>query len=366
MKSDVIIIGAGVLGVSLGYHLSKAGKSVVIVEKEPGFAIHASGKNAGMFRLLYKHPQLTEWAYRSQITWPNEVTKNCFQATGSLIAGRTLPNHHRELFEGKSIYDSNKGHPPIACVYSKNDGLLDSYSYVSKLARLSAVNGIKYFFKSEINSIEKIGNNWMATTRDNRVFQAPWVVNAAGAWINDFLTPNYARSIVDAKPYARHLFVVKGWKDFEWPEKNIGYYWDEKTKWYMRKWDTNTKLVSICDKLPARPETFIPEKSIERRLANKLLYALPNIAESLSLGRSWYCFRTYTDDALPIWGEDFQHSGLFWLAAFGGFGMSTSFAASYDAACYISGKSVSISADFLPSRVQQKDKQFMTQAIGNN
>ena len=68
---------------------------------------------------------------------------------------------------------------------------------------------------------------------------------------------------------------------------------------------------------------------------------------------SWHCFRTYTDDQLPIWGFDPEAKGLFWLAAFGGFGMSTSFGATLDAAKAISGENIAISGDFSPSRVRK-------------
>ena len=44
MENEVIIIGGGVLGISLGYHLGALGIQTLILEKEPYPAAHASGK----------------------------------------------------------------------------------------------------------------------------------------------------------------------------------------------------------------------------------------------------------------------------------------------------------------------------------
>ncbi|MCB0346448.1 MAG: FAD-binding oxidoreductase, partial [Bdellovibrionales bacterium] len=65
-QPEVVIIGAGILGISLAYHLARRGRTVVVLERESTYGAHASGKTAGMFRQLYRNPQLTEWAKRSR------------------------------------------------------------------------------------------------------------------------------------------------------------------------------------------------------------------------------------------------------------------------------------------------------------
>ena len=75
----------------------------------------------------------------------------------------------------------------------------------------------------------------------------------------------------------------------------------------------------------------------------------------LQIGKSWHCFRTYTEDKLPIWGFDPNTNGLFWLAGFGGLGMSTSFGATFDASQALQNKAVNVTDDFLAtnSRVRK-------------
>ena len=47
---DYLIVGAGIIGLTVGYELRKKypGKSIAIMEKEPDVALHASGRNSGV------------------------------------------------------------------------------------------------------------------------------------------------------------------------------------------------------------------------------------------------------------------------------------------------------------------------------
>ena len=352
---DVLVIGAGALGVSVAYHLAKAGRQVVVLEKEASYAHHSSGKNAGMIRQLYRHPQLTEWTKRSIAGWPEEVKSRAFQQTGSLIVGRKLPEHHTELFEQRQVSVCFDGHTSeLPAVYCATDGLLDPGDHVSALYQCTDKQFVSYHFKTEVKGLEKTGELWKVEAQqcgDTLTFETPWVVNAAGAWLNDFLD-KHEELKVDAEPFARHLFVMDGWEQDYMPEPDVGFYWEEERRWYMRLWEQKKRLISICDMVAACPETFVPDPHIQERVATQLLSALPEQAEQLQLGQFWHCFRTYTDDLLPIWGEDSRQKGLFWLAAFGGFGMSTSFAAAEDAASYMCGKDPGITEQFLPGRVR--------------
>ena len=354
MRREVVIIGGGVLGTTLAYHLSKLRISCVVLEREPVVGAHASGKNAGMMRQLYRHPQLTEWAKRSISSWPAELRESCFTQTGSLVVGRTVPDHHPELFEQRYLPAQTDGNAEsLPAVYTATDGLLDSPNYVQRVKQLADPEFAEFKMSQSVSRIEHRPDGWKVETSSGLIVAGEKLVNAAGAWVNSIIAELPAAQ-VSAQPYARHLFVVRNWERDYMPAPQCGFYWDEHSEWYMRNWDEQSRLVSICEKIPANlPDTFVPDESIKAQVAAKLLSALPEVSARLSIAQSWHCFRTYTEDQLPIWGPDPQLPGFFWLAAFGGFGMSTSYAATDDAARYLAGQAVEVSHDFLPSRVQQ-------------
>lgn len=346
-KFDIAVVGAGILGTALAYHLADRGLRVCVLESEASPAMHASGKNAGMVRQLYRHPQLTEWARQSISSWPSSC-KAHFVSTGSLILGREVPDHHPELFNQKTVISNGS---PVPAVYCATDGLLDSASFVHSLRASGSALGVVYFFQTKVQGLQQSQDTWTLTTDKKSQIEASWIANCAGAWLNDFLAPHLAEARVSASAYARHLFLISNWQSVSMPAYNCGFYWDEVNEWYMRRWDSKSRLVSICDvQAVESPSEFTPNSEISEKLAQRLLKALPHEAQHLHIQRSWHCFRTYTSDQMPLWGEDPEYPRLFWLAAFGGYGMSTGFAAAEDAAASIAGTRSSKYSEFCPAR----------------
>ncbi len=336
LKSDYLIIGGGVLGISLAYHLTLKGLKVTIVEKEPLLASHASAKNAGMIRQLYRNEQLSEWTTRSIANWPTELKEKYFKETGSIVVGRKSPEHSKSLFEDR-CFQSNQNELPY--VYCATDGLLQSEDYVHGLNNLALQSkNLTIFKNSKVTQLTKLASgNWELETAGNQKFECGMLINAAGAWLNSFIG-NHPELQIAAKPFVRHLFVSEGWgrEELHSDLPNHGFYWDEEAGWYRRNWTTNSQLVSACDTNPANPDDYTPNTEMNFIMADKILSNYPDLGKHLTLGQSWFCFRTYTKDQLPVIGFSQSHSNVYNLCAFGGFGMSTSFAATEDAAKEIS------------------------------
>lgn len=338
---DVVVVGGGAVGLSAALHLARRSFRVALIEREALPGSHASGKNAGMIRQLYRHPQLTDWAARSIIAWPPSLRTH-FVETGSLVVGRESPGHHDELFDERPVQTARGLEP---AVYTRSDGLLDSPSYVNALAGECRSLGVKLLFGASPLSVELDRHGCIIRT-DREIARAELCINAAGAWADDLL-PNLSLGL---QAYARHLFLIGGFPKGYMPARDCGFYWDEPGSWYMRKWSDELRLVSLCDKAPATPESYSGTPP-QDALATALLHELPNVARSLDVRTSWHCFRTYADDQLPVIGFDPRVPSLFWLAGFGGFGMSTSFAAGEDAARLISREIGSVSVDLSPERL---------------
>ena len=87
MNADVIIIGAGVQGASLAFHLAQRGVKVLVLEKR-FVAAGATGRSSGLVRMHYDVPQDTQLAWLSFQyfrDWKNKVGGECgFTRTGFL------------------------------------------------------------------------------------------------------------------------------------------------------------------------------------------------------------------------------------------------------------------------------------------
>lgn len=326
--SDVAVIGAGVLGLSVTHHLINKGHSVQVFEQEPFPAVHASGKNAGMFRQLYRSSQLTRWATRSRNTWVPEVREKAITEGVSFVRGRTLPTHDHSLF---SVQGDG-----VEC---ESDCLIDPGSYCSELV---STLGIKVNFSTKICSLTSVDSGFELVDSSGKQYFASKVVNAAGAWAGELVS-----SKVPIRAYARHLFLLSEslpcLRQYSW-------FWDEVDNFYTRRWGKDQSLFSVCDLEPAEPERYVPDSFKLTEVAEKLLKHFPDEAANIDVRRSWHCFRTYVEDQLPLFGEDPDLQNFFWLAAFGGFGMSTSWAAAEDLAGLISGESISVDSSVLVER----------------
>src|SRR5437763_16661037 len=99
MEADVVVIGAGALGLSTALHCALAGRSVVVVERDAAGS-QASGRAAGLFKSV-QADELRTWLARRSIAkavsfagWagvPLEVARS-----GSFLVARTA-RHHAHL-----------------------------------------------------------------------------------------------------------------------------------------------------------------------------------------------------------------------------------------------------------------------------
>ncbi len=364
---DITILGGGILGVSLAYHLRKSNLRILLIEKDQNLGLHASGKNAGMIRQLYRSEQLTEWAKNSINYWPKEIKSNFFTQGSSLIIGRNIPNHNQELFKETNIKISGRS---IKALYTKTDGLLDSSPYLNYLATEAKKNKqLEIMTNTSVSSISRPSlttKELEMTINGQYKITTSLLVNCTGAWLDKTLeqtTDIYKiRKIRFSKAYARYLFRSKGWGNSNSINSNseeirfndTSFYWDEENNWYCRDWGEGEKLISKCEELEADPDDYIPNLNAQLRLSETFCKLYPEFSKNITLENGWHCFRTYTKDKLPIFGFDKDEPRLFWLGCFGGFGMSTSYSATYDAAQLLTKKSNNKFSEFSPDRLIQK------------
>ena len=64
--APIVVIGGGVAGLSVASALSRRGRNVVLLEREPRLAQHSSRLSAGMFRLAVEEPVNVRLAVRSR------------------------------------------------------------------------------------------------------------------------------------------------------------------------------------------------------------------------------------------------------------------------------------------------------------
>lgn len=373
-----VVIGAGFAGLSTARHLAKKGVSVTILERDDAPGRHASGKNAGMIRQAVSDPHMARLAREGRDSlaacrkegWPDIG----FRENGSLFLSST-PEASRELraiqktlrglsvpvekwtaAKAKSAVEALHGASFDEALFCAGDAIVDTGALLEGFLRDAARLGVEIVYRSPIRAIRKSVTGWSVVS-EKKTFEADAVVNAAGAWASLIGRLAHA-SAVPLKAYRRHLYQssVRTWRAGEWP-----FVWDLSREIYFRPIDSQTILLSPCDKTPS---SLTPKKSataesvdpaMEKLFSKRLAADFPSLAE-IRLDGARAALRTMVPDGRFVIGEDPVKKGFFWVAGLGGHGVTTAFSSGRLAADLVLGhnKEVSLAAALSPERFSKK------------
>lgn len=201
-KFDAIVIGAGVIGTSIAFHLAERGiKPIILERKQIGFG--ATGSSSGLVRMHYDlavESQLAWESFQYFKNWGERVGGECgFRRTGFL---HIEPAHHlnqlrsnvemhkklgipTEVITGddvKKLAPSFKTDDIEFAAYEPESGYADATLTANSFLKAAKERGAAYTQDCEVTGFEVTAGKVTGaqTTRGN--FSAPIIINAAGAW----------------------------------------------------------------------------------------------------------------------------------------------------------------------------------------
>jgi sarcosine oxidase subunit beta len=201
--ADVVVIGAGVMGASVAYHLARAGVQRVIVVEKRFLAAGATGKSAGLVRMHYDNEPESTLAWISFDyfrNWPEVVGGHCdFRRTGFL---RLVPAEFEDSLQANVAMQQRIGINmrvisgedvseivPSYCtddfdiaVYEPDSGYADPTSTTSALIDGARQMGARLFQETTVTGIRAKSGRISEVETDRGMISTCIVVNTAGAW----------------------------------------------------------------------------------------------------------------------------------------------------------------------------------------
>ena len=191
---DVIVIGGGVIGLSLAWRLRQSGAAVLVVEKsEPAReATHAAG---GMIAHCdpSNPPQLAKMIATSARLYPEFVTELRAEAftspdlrTDGAIA--FFENGEQPACEGSRPLDDDdlaRLEPLIACrgrAYLLAESSVDPRKLGFALEKAARTLGVDFVTGAPVTEVAVMGNRAAGVRTSKSFYVASTVVNCAGAW----------------------------------------------------------------------------------------------------------------------------------------------------------------------------------------
>jgi D-arginine dehydrogenase len=334
--SDFLIVGAGIAGASAGYELAAHGR-VVVLERESAPGYHSSGRAAGGFTLVDPNPVVAALAAASRpfiaappegfaphplvrprgvVTVARDDQAAAFEAALELNQA-VLPGC-REIAPAEAIRQVpvlDAGY--VARAFVEHDTSdLDIHALHQGYLRGLKARGGDVIRDAGVERIERRAGRW-SVSAGGGCFQAPVLIDAAGAWA-DRVAALAGAVPIGLVPKRRTVVVVDAPSAPDpgpWPEVM-----DAEEAFYFRP-EAGRILVSPADQTPAEPADVQPEELDVATAVARLERATRVRVERLHA--TWAGLRSFVADGAPVVGSDPEVEGFFWLAGQGGTGLST-------------------------------------------
>jgi sarcosine oxidase subunit beta len=200
---NAIVIGAGVMGASIAFHLAERGLKPAILERKTA-ASGATGYSSGLVRMHYDlavEAELTHVSYKHYYSdWKRRVGGECgFINTGFLkIVQREYEDklrgnvaNQQKIGINTSIITADevrKLFPDLAAddfdfaAYEPDSGYADATLTTNSFIEAAKNHGATLIQNCEVTAIHSAGGKITGVSTNKGDFDAPIIVNAAGRW----------------------------------------------------------------------------------------------------------------------------------------------------------------------------------------
>jgi sarcosine oxidase subunit beta len=338
-RADVVVVGCGVIGASVAYHLARreAGLKVLVLDKEKAPCTGSTPLSAGGIRAQFTtevNVRLSTHSISFYETMADELGCHFdFEQEGYLFltaqeatAARLRENVAFqqglgvpvELVEPAAIaerWPHLKTDDLVLGSFCGTDGYADPYEATMGFYQAAKrAGGVEYRFATPVAAIDhEDGKVTGVTTGSGSKISAPWVIDCAGPWLREVGAMGGVE--LEAHPVRRCLWNTE---PFEAIPGKIPLTIDMDTGFYTRSESGGLMLGLANHDEPygfnsVVDDDWLPEV-IERAIAR-----LP-ILEQAEINRGWAGHYSTTPDHLPILGEVPWLKGFVVAGGFSGHG----------------------------------------------
>ncbi len=336
-KSRIVVVGAGIAGLSTAWRLAASGRAdVIVLEAESRLQRHSTGRNAGILRTLTGHGPLDALGPASKAFFaapPPEIASAPLVDGRGLLLGadagapaealtamvRAAPVMP-EALDPAALHElaPHVARPAAVLFRYADEGLIDIDALVSGLHRALVRAGGELRLGARVVELERTAGQLSAVVLANgeRVL-ADRVVLGPGAWAGELA--ERAGSPLRFRPTRRHAAITVADARLHAGAPPA---WIAGDAFYSRPSEGGL-MVCACDQTATAPGDYAKDSSELERLALSTERHLAPAALR-RFERTWVGHRTFCADDLFAIGADPIVQGLIWAAGLGGHGISTS------------------------------------------
>jgi sarcosine oxidase subunit beta len=340
--ADAVVIGGGVNGTSVAFHLARAGMTNLTLVERWHLAAGATGKSGALVRMHYSNVPETQLAFESLSyfqNWGDVVGGDCgFRPVGTLVfASREHRSHleanlaiQAEVGVNSSLISADDARQidPALYVddvdvvgYEPESGFADPTDTTRAFAAAAAAMGVNILLGTRVLRILTNGDRVTGVETSTGTIETPRVIVVAGAWANQLFEPLGVE--LGLFPRQSRIAIFRGAAGRPYPHPT---YIDQVNHLWGRPIDGNCTLggAEMGPPVLVDPENY-PEHVTQEYIdftRQQMGNRFPSIANSTARG-NWACALMGSPDSRPVIGAIEQYDGLYTMAGDNGTSFKT-------------------------------------------
>ncbi len=334
---DVLVIGGGIAGASIGYELA-ADRMVGLLEMEATLAYHTTGRSVATFLESYGGRTIRQLTTASRAFMEDPPDGFGRPLLKPLPLIWVAP--HEDIDDMKSMYEAVVESVPDMRVLTADEtvaathvirpdwvagGLLEPGASEIDVAALHGgyagglrARGGDVHTSAGVAEMRRADGRWHLTDRSGNTYDAAIVVNAAGSWC-DVVAAMAGATPVGIHPLRRTVFTIAPPTDID--AHTIPLVADVRGTFYMKP-EGPQILCSPADEVPSEPCDARAEE-VDIAMAIDVINAATTL-DIRHVRSSWAGLRNFVADRSPVAGFDDEIDGFFWYVGQGGYGIQMS------------------------------------------
>lgn len=339
--ADVVIIGSGIVGSSVAYHLANQGcRNVLVIERDPHQGKGSTGKSMGGVRAQFAtrvNIEMSRYSidffsrFEEIVGHPADYRPHgyLFCATTPAHLDYLKANRERQQKLGVTNVEfvsrqDIQNFVPQMCVddliggtFCPTDGFVDPHSVMMGFMLNAREKGARLWLDTTVTAIERDRANRVTSVETTRgPVSTNVVVNAAGAWAKQVAT--MAGSELPVEPLRRQLVPTE---PFDQLPQRFPMVIDMSTGFHFRR---EGKGILLAWNDPAETPGFKTDFDVSfiEKILTHAAARVPCLAEaSVNPRRAWAGLYEMTPDHHAIIGPAPDVEGLFFVNGFSGHGV---------------------------------------------